>query len=470
MSATPETQPINTPVVPAQRTGFLNKLGLHRPELRAWALYDFGNSAFITTIITAVFPIYYSKVASAGIPTATSEFRFSMATTAAMVVIALLAPLLGTMADVAPIKKKMIAGFVALGVTAVGLMFFVGSGGWLLALGLFMIANLAANGSFVFYDALLPHVASGEEMDRVSTAGYALGYVGGGVLLAFNLMWITHPDWFCLPSGENLAPDQKTLPTRLAFLSVAIWWLVFTIPLLRRVKEPPVRLARGGAIAGGSLRAAVRQLSHSFSELRKFRNAFLMLLAFLIYNDGIGTIIRMASIYGSGLGIGTGEMIAAILITQFVGIPFAFLFGILAGKIGAKRSIFLGLLVYAGISVLGYNMKTARDFLILAILVGMVQGGAQALSRSLFASMIPRHKAGEFFGFFAVVEKFAGILGPLLFGVIVAISGSSRNAILSVIAFFVIGGILLLLVNVEEGQKLARTAERAEKAEEQPAT
>jgi UMF1 family MFS transporter len=458
--STPAEATSADPAAPPQKTpGLLNKLGLHRPELRAWAMYDFGNSAFITTIITAVFPIYYSRVASAGVPNARSEFRFSMATTLAMVVIAVLAPLLGTMADVSPIKKKMIGGFVVLGVTAVALMYFVGSGGWMLALALFVIANLAANGSFVFYDALLPHVAKDDEMDRVSTAGYALGYVGGGVLLALNLMWILHPAGFGLPSGENLTPDQQTLPTRLAFLSVAIWWLVFTIPLLRTVKEPPVR-PDAGVARRGSLRRAVTQLVHSFSELRKFRNAFLMLLAFLIYNDGIGTIIRMATIYGSGLGIGQSSMIAAILVTQFVGIPFAFLFGMLAGKIGAKRSIFLGLTVYAGISVVGYFMKTATDFLLLAVLVGLVQGGTQALSRSLFASMIPRYKAGEFFGFFAVVEKFAGILGPLLFGVILAISGSSRNAILSVIAFFVIGGALLLLVNVEEGQQLAREAEK----------
>ncbi len=191
-----------------------------------------------------------------------------------------------------------------------------------------------------------------------------------------------------------------------------------------------------------------------------------MLLAFLIYNDGIGTIIRMAAIYGSGLGLKEGDMISAILLTQFVGIPFAFLFGGLAGKIGAKRSIFLALIVYTGISVIGYFMKSATHFLILALLVGMVQGGAQALSRSLFASLIPRQKAGEFFGFFAVVEKFAGILGPLVFGAMVAVSGSSRGAILSVIGFFVVGGLLLSFVNVEEGQRVARAAEKDKLAQD----
>jgi UMF1 family MFS transporter len=184
-----------------------------------------------------------------------------------------------------------------------------------------------------------------------------------------------------------------------------------------------------------------------------------MLLAFLIYNDGIGTIIRMATIYGTTIGIGESSLITAILITQFVGIPFAFLFGSLADRIGAKQAIFLSLVVYTGISILGYFMKTATHFLILAVLVGMVQGGAQALSRSLFASLIPREKAGEFFGFFAVVEKFAGIIGPLVFGGMIAISGSNRQAILSVVAFFLVGGIILSFVNVREGQRIARLAE-----------
>jgi MFS transporter, UMF1 family len=457
----PPNEPANPPapaVAEAAPSGLLHKLGLHRRELRAWALYDFGNSAFMTIIITAIFPIYYGRVASVGVPSQTAEFRFSMATTAAMVVIAILAPILGALADFSAVKKRMIAGFLSLGLASVALMFFIEEGNWMLALALFVVANFAANGSFVFYDALLPHLARDDEMDRVSTAGYALGYIGGGLLLALNLVWIKNPHWFGLPSGENLSPSDATLPTRLAFLSVAIWWALFSIPLFRRVPEPPVRLETDESRGQSAMKAAFTRLGETFRELKKFRNAFLMLLAFLIYNDGIGTIIRMATIYGAGIGLKEGDMIAAVLLTQFIGVPFAFLFGMLAGRIGAKRSIFLGLVVYTGISVIGYFMKTAAHFLLLAILVGMVQGGAQALSRSLFASLIPWHKAGEFFGFFAVVEKFAGIIGPLVFG-LVAVGGSSRNAILSVIAFFVIGGIILAFVNVEEGQRLARLAE-----------
>ena len=437
-------------------TGFLARLGLHRPVLRAWAMYDWANSAFVTVIMTAVFPIYFANVAGAGLPEGVATLRYGVATTVGLLFIALLAPILGAMADFAPIKKRMLASFMGLGVVAVGLMFFIHQGDWLLAAVLFVLANIGANGSFVFYDALLPHVADDEEMDRVSTAGYALGYVGGGLLLVAVLAAVLHPGWFGLPSGAGLTAAQQTLPTRLSFVAVAVWWVAFSIPLFRTVPEPPVHAP--AAVGGRSLGAVMQQLAGTLRDLRSYPNAFIMLIAFLIYNDGIGTIIRMATIYGAEIGIPTEAMIKAIILTQFVGIPFAFLFGSLAGKIGVKPSIYLGLAVYVLISIVGFYMKTETHFLVLAILVGMVQGGAQALSRSLFASLIPRSKSGQFFGFFAVVEKFAGILGPFVFAATIAFTGSSRNAILSVILFFVVGGWLLRKVRVKEGQRAAREA------------
>ncbi len=425
-------------------------------------MYDWANSAFVTVIMTAVFPIYFASVAGAGLPEGVATLRYGVATTAGLLFIALLAPILGAMADFAPIKKRMLASFMGIGVVAVGLMFFIHQGDWLLAAILFVVANIGANGSFVFYDSLLPHVAKDEEMDRVSTAGYALGYVGGGLLLVAVLAAVMHPGWFGLPSGEGLTPQEKTLPTRLSFVAVAVWWLAFSIPLFRKVQEPPVAPAEQGTAR--SLRAVFQQLAATFRDLRSYRNAFIMLIAFLIYNDGIGTIIRMATIYGTEIGISSEAMIKAIILTQFVGIPFAFLFGNLAGKIGVKSAIYLGLAVYVGISIVGFFMKTEWHFLLLAILVGMVQGGAQALSRSLFASLIPRSKSGQFFGFFAVVEKFAGILGPFVFAATIALTGSSRNAILSVIVFFVVGGWLLRMVRVKEGQQAARDADAADAA------
>lgn len=439
--------------------GLLNTLGLHRPELRAWAMYDWANSAFVAVIMTAVFPIYYSQVAGASLDPPTATFRFGVATTLGLILIAVISPVLGAIADYAAAKKRLLGTFLGIGVSAVACMYFVQQGDWLLASVLFIVANIGANGSFVFYDALLPHVAREDEVDRVSTAGYALGYVGGGLLLLINLLWIQQPAWFGFPAGDALTGEQATLPVRVAFLSVALWWVLFSIPLFRTVPEPPRALEADERAGRNPVRAGFARLAETLRELRGFRQALLMLVAFFIYNDGIGTIIRMAAIYGTEIGIGQTELIASIMIVQFVGVPFAFLFGILAGYIGAKRSIFLGLMVYVVISIIGYFMTTATHFLILAVLVGTVQGGTQALSRSLFASMIPRHKSGEFFGFFAVFEKFAGILGPLVFSAVIWVTGSSRGAILSVIAFFLVGGALLWFVDVEEGQRAARAAE-----------
>lgn len=422
-------------------------------------MYDWANSAMVTIVVTAVFPIFFSGYAAAGLPAAAATFRFSVATTAGLIVIAVLAPILGAVADHAPLKRRFLGTFMGLGVAAVAMMYFIQQGHWLFAALLFVVANIGANGSFVFYDAMLPHVAKGPEMDRVSSAGYALGYVGGGLLLGAVLAVIQHPAWLGVPA--NPTPAQASLPARLGFVAVAVWWVLFSIPLFRRVPEPEVRLLTDAERDMGSLRAAGTRLRGTLDQLRRYRHAFVMLVAFLIYNDGIGTIIRMATVYGTELGIDQTVMIASIVIVQFVGIPFAFLFGMLAGRIGAKRAIFLGLAVYVGISILGYYMTTATHFIVLAMLVGMVQGGTQALSRSLFGSIIPAHESGEFFGLFAVFEKFAGIIGPAVFALMIALTGSSRGAVLSVIAFFVVGGALLLLVDVDEGRKTARAAEAA---------
>ena len=442
-----------------KRGGILKALGLHRPELRAWAMYDWANSAMVTTIITAIFPIYFSDVAASGKEHAQATWLHAAGTVVAMVIIAILAPILGTIADSRPIKKRLLGLFMGIGVSAVGAMYWIHTGDWLLAVILFVIANIGANGSFVFYDALLPHVARPDEVDRVSTAGYALGYIGGGLLLVLNLAWILKPAWFGLPSGPNLTEAQATLPVRLSFVSVAVWWLVFSIPLFLRVSEPPIKV-RADTSEQNPILTAFRQLARTFRELKRYRQGSLMLLAFLIYNDGIGTIYRMATVYGTEMHLDSTVMIASIVIVQFVGIPFTFLFGWIAGKVGAKRSILFSLGVYAGICVLGRFMTVAPHFVALAVLLGMVQGGSQALSRSLFASMVPKDKAGEFFGFFAVVEKFAGIFGPMIFLGIIPIFGSSRNSILVLILFFLVGGVLLARVDVEAGRREAFADER----------
>ena len=434
-------------------SSLLSRLGLDRPELRAWAMYDWAASAMQTTIMVAVFPIYFVKVAGAGLPESGATQRLATVNSLALVIIAVVSPILGAVSDYRGNKKRFTAFFMALGIAAILGMFFIHRGDIGLASILFTLSLVAVAGSFVFYESLLPHIARPGEIDRVSSAGYALGYVGGGILLAFNLAWIQRPDWFGLPSGPGLDEAATTLPVRLAFVSVALWWLVFSLPLFRRVPEPPPRLEADERKGENPVKVAFIRLAETFGELRSYRQAFLLLLAFLIYNDGIQTIIKMATAYGTEIGIGQNALIGAILLVQFVGIPCSFLFGMLASRIGAKRALFLGLTVYTAISVLGYFMTTAAHFYLLAVLVGTVQGGTQALSRSLFARMIPQHKSGEFFGFFSIFEKFAGIFGPLIFAGTIAATGSSRNAILSVIGFFVVGGALLSLVDVEEGER-----------------
>ena len=435
-----------------RRPSFVERLGLGRPELRAWAMYDWANSAFVTTVIAAVFPIYYEKVAAAGLSEAAAIYRYGIATTVALAVVAVMAPPLGALADVASAKKRLLALFQGIGIAATTGMFFIYRGDWFVALGLFAVANIGISGAFTFYDSLLPHIARKDELDQVSTAGYALGYLGGGLLLALNLLWIQKPAWFGLADSEAAS--------RLSFLSVAVWWLLFSIPLFRRVPEPTPDGRESGHASGGLVAASFRRVGQTFRDLRRFRQAFLMLVAFLVYNDGINTIIRMAALYGSQIGIAQGDLITALLLVQFAGIPFAFLFGRMAAWVGPKRAIFFALGVYVLVSILGYFMKTALHFYLLSILVATVQGGSQALSRSLFAAMIPRQKSAEFFGFFAVFEKFAGIIGPLVFASTVGATGSSRIGVLSVAAFFLAGSVLLTLVNVPEGERLAREAER----------
>lgn len=449
----------DSPGVTFPRPSLLSRLGLNRPELRAWAMYDWAISGLQTTVMVAVFPIFFVRVAAAGAPEASGTQALATANTIAAVIVALLSPMLGAVSDFAAAKKRMLAASMLVGATATAGMFFIGRGDLMLASTLFIVALVGATASVVFYEALLPHIAAPAEIDRVSSAGYAVGYIGGGLLLAVNLAWIQHPDWFGLPTGPDLSEPAASLPARLAFVSVAVWWLVFSLPLLRRVPEPPRTLEPDESPGARSLLTPFTRLAETFRQLRGFRQAGLMLLAFLIYNDGILTIIKMATAYGTEIGIGQSALISAVVLVQFVGIPFAFLFGILAGRFGAKRCIFLGLLIYAVISVLGFYMKTATHFFILAGLVGMVQGGTQALSRSLFASLIPLHKSGEFFGFYSVFEKFSSILGPLVFAATIAVTGSSRNAILSVILFFIVGAALLSLVNEAEGRRAAREAE-----------
>jgi len=428
------------------------KFGLTRPELRAWGMFDWAVSGLQTVIMTAVFPIYFVKVASANIGETAGLQHYARANVIAMVIVALIAPFLGAMADYAAAKKRFLAFFTMLGVISTISMLGIDRGDLRLAETLFVLSMVGGTGCMVFYEAILPHIARPHELDRVSTGAYGLGYLGGGILVTFNLLWIQKPEWFGLP--------DTTLPARLALASVGVWWAVFALPLFLRVPEPPRTLETDERQGENVLSVALRRVIETLRELRGYRQAFLLLVAFLIYNDGVSTIIKMATAYGTEIGISQGAMIGAVVLVQFVGVPFAFIFGRLATRIGAKHAVLGALGMYVVITVLGYYMRTATHFVVLAGLVGMVQGGVQSLSRSLFASMIPPHKSGEFFGFYSVFEKFAGIFGPLLFYVMIEATGSSRNAILSILVFFVVGAALLWRVDVAEGQRMARERTR----------
>jgi UMF1 family MFS transporter len=635
----------------------------------AWTLYDWANSAFATTILAAVLPIYYSQVAGATLSSpAIATAYWSRGLSIAILIVAVISPVLGTISDIMRGKKRFLAIFVGIGIVSTGLLVLVGTGDWMLASILFVLGRIGFSGANVFYDALLPHVAREEDQDRVSTRGYAMGYLGGGILLAINVVMI------------QVFPG--TLGSRLSFLSVAIWWAVFSVPIFLRVPEPPAateELSKGVNVVSASF----KRLWETLKDISQYRELFKYLLAFILYVDGIGTIIGVAAIYGAELGFDTVSLILALLLVQFVGIPFSLIFGRLpspgekrrpfylafiifnmialplvgiggayllsgdtigsqpppyentansvgqglyladnaniiytgtwesttvpaetlggneealyvqtsesgaqfdlpfngqnvtilfstgpdhgiwavhldgqplldtnsgepvridgyhptlryeidetieietpgeyilslvntgdknpdslgnvmslaeievltpvresnlvmilglifvvevvvllfawllgnplfsglAGKMNTKNSILLSLLVYSLIAVWGFFLDSVIEFWFLAMMVAVVQGGSQALSRSLFASMSPASKSGEFFGLFGIMEKFSTILGPLVFAYAATTFGSSRPAILTLIAFFVIGGYLLTRVNVEEGRRVAK--------------
>lgn len=411
----------------------------------SWALYDWANSVFATTIMTAILPAYYSKVAASGLPSHLASSYWGYTNTIAMLVIALGAPILGAIADYRTAKKKFLAAFAGLGILGTAFLFTIQSGEWLYASLFYIIGRIGFSNANIFYDSLLPHIAPPERRDRISSLGFAVGYLGGGLLLALNILMVSFPAWFGIADSG--------LAARYCFLTAAVWWAFFSLPLFFTVSEPP---AISGVIAGiNPVVAGFRQLKITIRHIRKYRHAGRFLLAFWLYNDGIGTIIVMAVIFGAELGIAESSLLGAILLVQFVGIPFTLLFGYLSNKVGTKKTIYLGLFIYTIISIGAYFMQAGIHFWILAFAVAMVQGGTQALSRSLYSNLIPSEKSAEFFGFYDVSNKFSGILGPAIFGLVSQLTGSSRLSVVSLIIFFIGGGLMLMTVDVEEGRKSA---------------
>jgi len=404
-----------------------------------WCLYDWANSAFATTIMAAVLPVYYSTVAAATLPRNQASSYWGYTNTVAMLIIASLSAPLGAMADAAGKRKSYLLRFALIGILASGLLASVGRGGWLWASFLYIMGRIGFCGGNIFYDSLLPYVAKREDFDRISCLGYALGYLGGGLLLALNLVMILKPRWF------GLATPQEG--SRISFLTVSLWWAIFSLPIFLLVSEPRADEPRPDQ---NPFLTGLRRLSATFHQVRQYGQVWKFLLAYWLYNDGIGTIIIMATIFGAEIGIAQKHLIGAILLVQFLGIPFTLLFGWITRFLETKRCILLGLAVYTLAAIGGYFMRTPLHFWILAVMVAMVQGGCQALSRSLFGRMIPQKQSAEFFAFYDISTKFAGIIGPALFGLIGQLSGSSRYGIISLIIFFLLGGWLLIQVRPDE--------------------
>jgi UMF1 family MFS transporter len=406
-----------------------------RPQL-AWAFYDWANSAFATTVMAGFFPVFFGQFWSTGADSSMTTARLGVANSVAGLVIALLAPLLGTIADRGGHRKRMLLAFTVLGVGTTFALFFVAQGQWLAAALLYTLGTLGFNGGAVFNDALLLDVARPDDYDRVSAQGYALGYLGGGLLFAFNVLMVLKPQLFGLPDAAAAV--------RWSFVTVAAWWLVFTLPLLRYVREQPAR----GEPSGNALVAGWRELARTARQVAQQPTVLWFLVAYWLYIDGVNTIIKMAVNYGMSLGLQSGDLLQALLLTQFVGFPAALLFGRIGNRHGARVGVLLGIAVYIALTVWAYFLDSALEFYLMAATLGLVQGGVQSLSRSMFGRLIPAGKSGEYFGFYNMVGKFGTVLGPALMGAVALATGSARASILALLVLFVGGGVLLWRVRL----------------------
>jgi len=410
----------------------------------SWAFYDWGNSAYSTTVMAGFFPLFFKEYWADPHNPNQSTFYLGMANSIASIVVASLAPLLGSIADQGSAKKKFLTFFAFLGVIMTGGLWMVAQGNWQMAVLFYVIATIGFSSGIVFYDALLPGLASEERVDAVSSLGFGIGYLGGGLLFLVNVFMYLKPELFGIPDGATAI--------KLSFLSVAVWWAVFTIPLILFVPEPKnyENIDFNNAIRMGWV-----QLVQTFKEIRNMKVVGTFLLAYWFYIDGVDTIIRMAVDYGMSLNFPGESLIIALLIVQFVAFPAALIYGWLASKIGAKTGIMVGITAYSFITLLGYFMTEAWHFYVLAILIGLFMGGIQALSRSLYTRIIPPDKSAEFFGFYNMLGKFAAIIGPALMGTIALVTGSARLSILSILLLFILGAFFLNKVDIKEGKRLA---------------
>lgn len=414
----------------------------------AWALYDWANSAYATTVMAGFFPVFFKSYWASDLSVTQSSFQLGMANSLASLIVMILAPVLGAIADRGSAKKRLLIHFTVLGALMTGALALIGQGDWEYAVALFVLSSIGFFASNIFYDALILNVAKDRSLDQVSALGFALGYLGGGILFAVNVLMTLYPHVFGF--------SDATAAVQASFVMVAVWWALFTIPLVIWVPEPRETRGPGIITAVGS---GFRQLVHTFHEVRRLRVVSLFLLGYWLYIDGVDTIIRMAVDYGLSLGFARDSLILALLITQFVGFPSALFFGWLGDRIGTRRAIYIALSVYVLVCIYAYFMRHVGEFYLLAIAIGLVQGGVQSLSRSLYARIIPASKSAEFFGFYNMLGKFAAVLGPAMMGWVGVLTGSTRASILSVLILFVIGMYILSKVDEEKGMRMARELE-----------
>ena len=412
----------------------------------AWSMYDWANSAFSTTVMAGFFPIFFEKYWSNPDDVIQSTYQLGWANSLASIVIAALAPFLGAIADRGSAKKKFLIFFCYMGMVMTGGLYMVGQGQWQMAVMVYIAASVGFMGANIFYDSLLPSVAPKEKMNYVSSLGFALGYIGGGLLFLINVLMYLHPQWFGIADAATAI--------KLSFLSVAVWWGIFTIPLLLFVPEPQISdsLPLVRAISAG-----YRQLRITFKQIRQLKIIGMFLLAYWLYIDGVDTIIRMSVKMGSTLGFEAGDLITALLMVQFIAFPAALGYNWFASKIGTKKAVLIAIGGYSVVTLLAYFMTVKLHFYILAALIGLFQGGVQALSRSLFTRLVPRGKEAEFFGFYNMLGKFAAVIGPIMMGWVTLATGNVRLGILSILILFISGALLLQKVDFEEGERLAKT-------------
>ena len=402
----------------------------------SWALYDWANSAFATTVMAGFFPIFFKSYWASDLSDAESTFAIGSVNSLVGLLIAFSAPILGAFADAGESKRKFLFSFGLLGIITTGYLFFIPDSSWQLAIVFYGLGVIGFSGANVFYDSLLVTVSKEEERNRTSALGFSLGYLGGGILFLINVIMFLYPSWFGLKNQIDAV--------LWSFMLVALWWFIFSLPIYLNVKEP---------IQGSSSKSINRIVKEAFSSLlntarsiKEYKSAVIFLLAYFLYMDGVDTIIRMATSYGSDIGLSATSMIQALLLTQFIGFPATLVFGYYADKFGYKYSLSFAIIVYIFVVLFSSQMDTALEFYVVACVVGLVQGGVQAISRSFFSTLIPTNKAAEFFGFYNFIGKSSVFIGPFMVSGIALVSGSPSYGILSLLILFIPGLILLWMV------------------------